>query len=226
MAGNVKNGKTAAPAKKGAEKAPAAAPTKQAEAKPAALKTAAPAPKAAPAPAARPVETKPVETKPAAAPAPKAEAKPAAPAPKAEVKPAPAPAPKAEAKPVEKAPARPTARVSFGAGWKQTVEGELVSGGQVTLSYDPGRAQLRHKNGDKPAWGVQAYVKLVPSGQLVEQPAVDFAGNGAKARPVTVELPKGTTEIQVWFKNWQAAEKPGEAWDSNFGLNYKFAVRP
>ncbi|HEY3446954.1 MAG TPA: DUF6209 family protein [Myxococcales bacterium] len=215
MAGNTKNGKTpAAPAKKVAEKAPVAkaappaAEVKPVAAKPAdtkpALKTAAPAPKAvaAPAPAPAPV-AKPVEAKPAAA----------------------APAPKAEAKPVEKAPAKPIAHVSFGPSWKQTIEGELVSGGQVTLSYDPGRAQLRHKNGDKPAWGVQAFVKLVPSGQLVEQPAVDFNGSGAKARPVTVELPKGTTEIQVWFKNWATAEKPGEAWDSNFGLNYKFAVR-
>ncbi|MGC4115449.1 MAG: DUF6209 family protein [Myxococcales bacterium] len=213
MAGNTKNGKTAAGStKKAAEKAPVAkaapevkpAAAKPADAKPA-LKTAAPA--------AKPVETKPV------APAPKAEVKPAAPA----------PAPKVEAKPepkvVEKVPAKPNATVNFGAGWKQTVEGELVSGGQVTLSYDPGRAQLRHENGTKPAWGVQAFVKLVPGGQLVEQPAVDFNGSGAKARPVTVELPKGTTEIQVWFKNWAAADKPGEAWDSNFGLNYKFSVR-
>lgn len=196
MAGNTKNGKTpAAPAKKAAVVAPVA--------------------KAAPTAAeVKPVAAKPADTKPAlktAAPAP---------APAARVA-----APKAEAKPVPKAEPKSAAQVSFGAGWKQTVEGELVSGGQVTLSYDPSRAQLRHKNGEKPAWGVQAFVKLVPSGQLVEQPAVDFNGSGAKARPVTVELPKGTTEIQVWFKNWAASDKPAEAWDSNFGLNYKFAVR-
>ena len=205
MAGNTKNGKTpAAPAKKVAEKAPVA--------------------KAAPTAAeVKPVAAKPADTKPAlktAAPSPKPAVAPVAKP--VEAKPAPV-APKAEVKTV--APAKATATVSFGASWKQTVEGELVSGGQVTLSYDPSRAQLRHKNGDKPAWGVQAFVKLVPSGQLVEQPAVDFNGSGAKARPVTVELPKGTTEIQVWFKNWASAEKPGEAWDSNFGLNYKFAVR-
>ena len=208
MAGTTKNGKpAAAPAKaKVAEKAPAAAPAKAAM------------------PEAKPV-AKPAEVKPAAAPAPKpvaVAAKPAAAPAKVEAKAEPKPA----AKPVEKAPAKPSARVVFNSAWKQTVEGELVGGGQLTLSYEPARAQLQHKNGDKPAWGVQAYVKLVPSGQVFEQPAVDFNGANAKPRPVVVEIPKGTTELQVWFKNWAATDKPSENWDSNFGLNYKFSVRP
>ena len=160
----------------------------------------------------------------------KAETKPAVQSSKAETKPAVQPS-KAETKPAaqpskaEKAPSRPAARLLFKPGWTQAIEGDLVGGCDLTLLFDPDRAyQLPQRSGDGPVSGVQAFVKLVPSGQVVEQPAVDLVGAVAKTRPVTVEIPRGTTEIQVWFKCWESG-KPGEAWDSNFGENYKFAVR-
>jgi len=132
---------------------------------------------------------------------------------------------KAEPKPKAE-PKGPTAMVAFGPGWKQDVKGDLVAGGTVTIQYDPARAQANHTQNGAPAWGVQAFVKLVPSGQVVEQPVIDFEGSKtAKARPATVELPRGTTEIQVWFKNWTGGDNQREQWDSNFGTNYRFPVR-
>ncbi len=131
---------------------------------------------------------------------------------------------KPESKPVKAK--GPTAQVQFTAGWRQNVQGELTAGGVVTINYDPARAQANHSQNGNPAWGVQAFVKLVPSGQVIEQPVVDFEGSKtAKARPATIELTPGTTEIQVWFKNWTGGDNQREQWDSNYGNNYRFAVR-
>jgi hypothetical protein len=140
--------------------------------------------------------------------------------PAATSKAAPAKAPAAAKPEPEKAAKGPAkAKLSFEAGWKHSAQGELVAGGQVTIAYDPNRAQLKaDKNG---GWGVQAFVKMIPSGQVVEQPVID----AAKARPATLEIPKGTTEVQIWFKNWVGEGGPRESWDSNLGKNYCFAVR-
>ena len=136
---------------------------------------------------------------------------------------------KPEQKKVEpKAAGAKAASLTFDAGWKQTVQGELAAGAQVTVHYDPSRAQLQHTHNGAPAWGVQAFAKMLPGGQMVEAPVVDFEAKAksAKARPLTIDLAKGTVELQLWFKNWTGGDQPKEAWDSNFGINYRFAVRP
>ena len=135
-----------------------------------------------------------------------------------------------KSKPVESKPAKAQAgaTVAFSPGWKQVVQGELAGGSRVTITYDPSRAQLQETHKGAPAWGVQAFAKAMPSGQVVEAPVVDFEAKdrAPKARPFTLDLPKGTVELHVWFKNWTGGDQPREAWDSNFGINYRFPVRP
>lgn len=126
--------------------------------------------------------------------------------------------------------ARPMASVRFTPGWGQVAKGPIVAGGQLTIEYDPNRAQLRESQSGTPSWGVQAYIKTLPSGVIVEKSAIDFETEKGKRTeapkpiPVTVDVPPGTTEIEVWFKNWAGADSPKETWDSNFGKNYRFRV--
>lgn len=172
--------------------------------------------------------------KPAAAPAPAAKpaavAPPAAPvAAKAPAAPAPAPAPKAA--PVAAAP--PVGSVSFKADFTQSATGELVAGGKLRLDYELARfSQLMHRGLERGAgWGVKAFVLAQPGGKVQEKELVRFAaGAGAKEAAPQVEahafdLPAGTTSVQVWFKAWAADGKRPEAYDSNFGNNFTFAVR-
>ncbi len=125
---------------------------------------------------------------------------------------------------------RPMASVRFTPGWGQVAKGPIVAGGQLTIEYDPNRAQLRECQSGMPSWGVQAYIKTLPSGVIVEKSAIDFEiekgkkTEAAKPVPVTVDVPPGTTEIEVWFRNWAGADSPKETWDSNFGRNYRFRV--
>jgi hypothetical protein len=124
----------------------------------------------------------------------------------------------------------PCATVRFGPGYRQSVQGLLVGGGMLSLEYDPGRARLTHTHHGLPAWGVQAYVKFLPGGQVMEAPAIAFDSYMGRtthqplARPVSLEIPEGARQVQVWFKNWTAADSPRESWDSNFGSNYTFDV--
>jgi hypothetical protein len=156
--------------------------------------------------------------------------------PKAEQRNSLAEAPKAQkaaaaSKPSVSEEKKSAASLRFTSDWAHVAEGAIVAGGRVTIEYDPDRAKLRHSKSGIPAWGVQAYVKAVPSGLVIERPAVDFATekgapvDSPKLLPVTVEVPAGTTELEVWFKNWTAADAPSETWDSNFGKNYRFAVQ-
>lgn len=121
--------------------------------------------------------------------------------------------------------------VRFESGWRSSTNGELVAGGKLTLDYDPARSTLRHTHNGFPAWGVTAYVRFEPGGKLTEGPVVQFESPGGrpignpKSQPLTVEIPKGTTAVEVWFRNWTGADSPSEAWDSNFGRNYRFDVR-
>jgi hypothetical protein len=143
------------------------------------------------------------------------------------------PASAAASTPVPPAPpvsATATALLRFARDYTQTLEGRLNPGGQLTIEYDPARAKLTHSLNGFPAWGVQAFVRLVPGGEVVEGAAVVFQssfGRPAKRplpRPVVVPIPDDATEVQVWFRNWTGADRPAEFWDSNFGQNYRFPV--
>jgi len=108
---------------------------------------------------------------------------------------------------------------------------ELRAGGRMLITYDPARTQLFGSANGLPAYGVTAYVRLEPSGQVMEKPAVAFEQTSSRvlgmpyAAPVLVDLPQGTTGVSVWFRQFSAGDRPpAEAWDSNYGQNYHFNV--
>ncbi|MFN7133456.1 MAG: DUF6209 family protein, partial [Myxococcales bacterium] len=132
-------------------------------------------------------------------------------------------------KPTSKVNAKGT--VAFGKDFNQKVDGQLVAGGKMTIDYDIARlSNLRHTHNGNPAWGVTAYVMFNPGGKIVEGPVMQFESNYGRPsnnpqnRPLTVDIPEGTTEVQVWFKNWTGADSQREAYDSNYGRNYRFPV--
>jgi hypothetical protein len=128
--------------------------------------------------------------------------------------------------------ARAKTTVEFGSGWTQRLAGKIKPGEPLTLVYDPNRAQQRSTHNGYPSWGVEAFVKFSPGGEVVRAPAMTFENrlgtptSNPLATPVTVNVPKGTTEVQVWFRNWSMNNgSPSQSWDSNFGSNYRFQVQ-
>jgi hypothetical protein len=134
-------------------------------------------------------------------------------------------------KPNEPSTEIPEAKIRFGADWEEPVTGKLVAGGKLVIEYDQARATLRNTHNGFPAWNVDAYIKLNPSGQIMQANALNFMDdrgrptNSPTSIPITVEIPKGTTSVEVWFRNWTGCELPQERWDSNYGSNYVFQVQ-
>ena len=131
-----------------------------------------------------------------------------------------------------KGASKPTATVKFTKSWGNTVEGALLAGGKFTVEYDPARLpSLRNTHNGFPAWGITAYVQFQPSKKISEGSVVQFGSEGgkptnnAKGQPLTLDIPEGTTALQIWFRNWTGADAPRESYDSNFGRNYRFEVK-
>jgi len=174
---------------------------------------------------AKKVEAKPVEA--CEAPATKARSKPQAKrsaTTRAASEAATAPGPSAE---------RPTASLAFNADWSESIRGALVAGGVLTIDYAPERARAHGGHEDASnQWGLHAYVQFMPGGEIVETPVINFPlrfGKPArqpKAIEVKIDVPTSAREVQVWFRNWSDANGAHVRWDSRFGLNYRFAVRP
>lgn len=101
---------------------------------------------------------------------------------------------------------------------------DIKAGGKLVVEYDAQRSPI--------PGGVTAFIEFKPSGKRVEAPAVGFKIQGASQAtpqpftvPVTVDVPRGTTVVSMWFRQYQAAEQALEAWDSNFGRNYNLEVK-
>jgi len=121
--------------------------------------------------------------------------------------------------------------VKFEAG-RGTPDAKLAAGGKMALSYDPGRSSLTGSANGMPSYGVTAFIRLEPSGKVIEKPAVAFEQTPSRllampnAVPVVVDLPPGTTGVSVWFRQFAAGDQaPRESWDSNYGNNYHFDVQ-
>ena len=109
--------------------------------------------------------------------------------------------------------------------------GEIKAGGKLVVAYTPDRSPMQENHGSVPAWGVTAFIEFQPSGKRVEAPAVAFADNAGRispqpaAAPILVDVPAGSTGVTMWFRQFKGADHPGEAWDSNYGRNYRFDVK-
>lgn len=101
---------------------------------------------------------------------------------------------------------------------------DIKAGGKLVVEYDAQRSPI--------PGGVTAFIEFKPSGKRIEAPAVGFKIQGVNNTkpqpftvPISVEVPRGTTTVSMWFRQYQAAEHSLEAWDSNFGRNYNLEVK-
>lgn len=124
--------------------------------------------------------------------------------------------------------------LNFTGAFTTTQRGLIVAGEPLTVNYELSRlTTCRGTHNGFPAWDLRAFVRFQPSGTIVDGSVRAFdAPNGvpqnagAKNVPFDVQVPVGTTSLEVWFKNSSGAGSQCEAWDSNYGNNYVFAVSP
>jgi hypothetical protein len=122
--------------------------------------------------------------------------------------------------------------IDFQSGYRQQQRGTLVAGQPVTINFALDRlTTCRGTHNGFPAWDIVATAKFLPSGAMVEGTVRGFdapngvpSNAGAKSVPLELNIPSGTTSMELWFKNSSGAGMNCEAWDSNNGSNYRFAV--
>lgn len=124
------------------------------------------------------------------------------------------------------------ARVTFGDSGGPS-SAEIHAGGKLVVEYAADRSPLVEHHRSVPAFGVTAFIEFQPSGKRVEAPAIGFSSsNGGhidprpQSVPIAVDVPPGSTGVSIWFRQFKGADHPGEAWDSNYGRNYQFDVKP
>ena len=123
----------------------------------------------------------------------------------------------------------PRAELSFRADFSTVQRGPLVPGGTVTLDYALDRLPAcRWSRAGYQLWDIEANVKFQPQGILVTRTVTQIAGSGSGGGgrvsvPTTVEIPLGTQRVDVWFRNYSAANTC-ETFDSAYGANYQFPV--
>jgi len=109
------------------------------------------------------------------------------------------------------------ARITFGADFSESVSGKLRAGDPIEIVYDPARLpDCRGEQNGIPQWAITAFYQ-VGDGDVH---TVSVAGLNAGPQTFVVPAAKGT--LQVWF---QVTNRWGcNAYDSDFGENYRFSV--
>jgi len=108
--------------------------------------------------------------------------------------------------------------LTFAADWSETASDELIAGGAVQVVYDPARlTTCRGTQGGIQQWSITGHLR-VDGGPIS---SFSVAGLNAPAEPPVVELPD-SGQLEIWFQNnnvWGC-----NAYDSNWGKNYRFSV--
>lgn len=114
-----------------------------------------------------------------------------------------------------------SAAITFRAGWTQGVTGALVAGRPVRVVYDASRLpQCRGETNGSQAWAITGYFRV--NGGAAQSFSPELVGGlSPYAAPFT--LPNTTGRLELWF---QVSNRWGcNAWDSNYGSNYRFTVQ-
>jgi Family of unknown function (DUF6209) len=119
----------------------------------------------------------------------------------------------------------------FETGWKQVLEGVITRGGRLTIEYSPNRLPdcrlLSHGALD---WHIQGFVRFHPDGGITRGNLLEEvrAGHGPVTShnpiPLGVDVPRDTTQLELWFHSFSFIRGSCHAWDSRFGQNYWFEV--
>lgn len=124
-------------------------------------------------------------------------------------------------------------RLTFHDDWATGQYGQLRQGGFLWLEYDIDRlSQCRGTHNGYPAWDIVATLRFSPGGQVVKASVRQLLTNHGIPTNVAVDLPLVTTipqdatTVEIWFHNASGAGSSCQAWDSNYGANYRFAIQP
>ena len=125
---------------------------------------------------------------------------------------------------------RPQAFLRFLAGWRETQEGEIRSGGTLVIEYDPERLSNCHtKWRGADIWSITAHIRFHPCARLYEEAVLEPVIEGGmtvahRLKPVQITVPGDTRQLELWFHTSYQLSSSCEAWDSRFGQNYWFTV--
>ncbi len=108
--------------------------------------------------------------------------------------------------------------------------GSLVPGGTLVIQYPIEKlGSCRGTHNGFPAWDVRAVARFLPAGQQLDGTVRGFDAPGGvphgpgQSVPLELQVPAGATGVEMWFHNIGALDGC-EAYDSNLGQNYAFAV--
>jgi hypothetical protein len=128
------------------------------------------------------------------------------------------------------------ATINFLNDWTQTLDGDLVQGGELAVNYDLNRLSARRDTFRGAAvWDILALARFQPDGRIlaasVTAPVSSSPGGMTIDRSPAVAsfpVPGDAAYVELWFLNIGYAHfgEPPKAWDSRFGDNYVFTVRP
>jgi len=112
------------------------------------------------------------------------------------------------------------ATVIFDADGAPRVEGTVAPGGTLRVRYNPARlASCRGEQGGVAQWAITGYWRV--NGGEAQSLAV--AGLQSSPSP-SITLPRVTGTVELWFQNTNRWGCVG--WDSAWGNNYRFDLRP
>lgn len=114
------------------------------------------------------------------------------------------------------------ATITFDAAFGERLAGSLQKGKRVRITYDASRlTACRGEMYGKPAWSITGYYRL-GGGDVRSFEAGGLSPSGGASAP-TLALDRAG-DLEIWFQNtsrWGCS-----AFDSDFGRNYHFTVKP
>lgn len=117
----------------------------------------------------------------------------------------------------------PQPRIVFDAAWSETVIGMPGTAPGVLVDYDLSRLpSCRAGYAGLPAWEIIVYSRF-DGGPATYVPVTKIVdGNQRVSTPTLVEIPRGASLMELWFK---ATDRGGcVQYDSDFGRNYSWRV--
>ncbi len=126
----------------------------------------------------------------------------------------------------------PSSTVEFLDDYREIQHGAIVAGGVLRVAYDQRRLRgCRSEYMSVPLWSLDATARFLPGGQTFTAPVIEpsRAPDGQPANPVLdvpfeVTVPADATEVELYFHNYAQARGRCDAYDSDYGRNYRFPV--
>lgn len=115
-----------------------------------------------------------------------------------------------------------TPTISFAGDWSERLNGDLLAGSAVRISYNLDRLpDCRGSSGGSEVWGATGYASF-DGAEPITFAVSQLVGGRVKASTASLEIPAGASSVDLWFASnnrWGCI-----AYDSNQGANYHFEI--